>query len=60
MPREALAADNGVQAIGGAAEAMSGRVAAPCQLIPYAGSRLPPILATPAAMNSVTSTMNSV
>ena len=65
MPRAALAADTVVQTIGGAAEenprsAMSARVAAPCQLIPYAGSRLPPILATPAAMNAVTSPMNSV
>ena len=65
MPRAALAADTGVQTIGGTAEenpksAMSARVAAPCQLIPCAGTRLPPILATAAAMSSVTSPKNSV
>ena len=53
MPRAAMAADTVVQNISGAAEenprlAMSARVAAPCQLIACAGTRLPPILATPA------------
>ena len=65
MPRAAIEADTGVQTIGGAVEenprsAMSARVAAPCQLIPYAGSRLPPILANAAAINAVTSPKNSV
>ena len=65
MPRAALAADTVVQTIGGAAEenprsAMSARVAAPCQLIPCARTRLPPILANGAAINAVTSPKNSV
>ena len=48
MPRAAIEADTGVQTIGGATEenpvgvAAPGRGAPRCQLIPYAGNRLPP------------------